>query len=323
MQLRVNSTYTSELERTKTGIPCLWEESYIENGVYNVFTITNNKGRKIKPLFIKSNCRQTALLPIQIGHYIVYGCQSMCSSGKIFIGKITNIQEHKAEYQIISVIKNNKWDNYVIELTDAIKGIKLAMIQTDLGKPIYVHNTTITMTSKKYIMSIKCGSDGLFGQVVSVAMNLYDHEKSIIDNMYCSIKDPVLSNRWSIDNLVNINEVTNTNQLILVDNYQQLFHRAQIFYKSYIKNSMVLADMPYPVENNFIYNLTNRDMDMSPYPIVDLSSVLIAKGYGFNQPRAELYKILNNGGHFLDNAQSDPYYDATLTANLYFKLMNI
>ncbi len=320
MVLKLNSIYTKELERTKSNIPCLWEEVYIEHYAYNIFVVTDSKGDKIKPLFIKSNDKQNALLPVQIGYYVIYGTCTVGGIINIFIGKIISIDQDNVQYKVISIIKNDKWSNYITELSKAISIIKIAMHDFDMGKPIYIHNTTITMTSKRYIMSIDCESDGLFGKHIAVAMIVYNHNKTIVDSICCAIEKPELTNSWAIEN-VKI-EPTESNSLILVPNYNELIYRAHEFYDLYIKNSMVLTDIPFPVDTSFIQILTNGDIDYSPYPIVDLSSVLISRGYSFNHPRAELYKFFNNG-IALEGSQHDPYFDATLTAQLYFKLMDI
>jgi hypothetical protein len=320
MNFKINETYTKELERTKTSnIPCLWEEVYFEDHIYNVFVITNQKGERIQPLYIKSDSKQTALLPIQTGYYVIYGIHDRFDNTKIYIGQITNIGEKRVEYVIISMIKNNQWDNFITELGRAISAIKVSMFYSDIQKPIYVHNTTITMTSKKYIMSMDCESDGLFGTHVAVAMIIYNHNKKIIDSLYAAMSHPVLINQWAIDNL---KFDYKKSDITLVDTRFDLINLSKEFYQKYIKDSVVLTDIPFPVETGFINKLIDCNMDLSPYPIIDLASILISKGYNFNRTRTELYQTLNNGIP-LEGQVHDPYYDATLTAEIYFKLMDI
>lgn len=320
MSFKLNTIYTRPIEKTRTGISCLWEESYFEEAVYNVFIITDSLGGKIKPLFIKTNDRQTALLPIQNGYYVIHGQYDTNANMKFFIGKVITIGEDDVQYKIISTIKNTKWDNFITELGKVISVIKASMISSEIHKPIYVHNTTITMTSKKYIMSLDVESDGLFGRPVSAAIIIYDHNKEIVNSVHVAVNNPNLVNPWAIENLNtnfshrdDILKVSSTNNMIVV---------ARKFYENYIKHSMVLTDIPFPVDTGFIRLLANDIVDRSPYPIVDLASVLISKGYNFNIPRTELYKSLNDGIP-LEGQVHDPYFDAVLTAQIYFKLMDM
>lgn len=320
---RLGRIYTKDIERTKSNIAGLWEESYLdEHNVHNITVITDNNGGKIKPLYIKTSedSKTTALLPIKSAYYIIQATYDVASmTSKIYIGWIINVLDSSVTYKIISIIKGGKWENFHPNLNAAISAIQATMIYSQINKPIYINNTTITMTSKKYLMSLDCESDGLFGKHIAIAMIIYNHTKEIIDSIYVAIEEPNLQNSWAIEN---IKIDYNNDDIIKVKTYEELLRITGNFYKNYICDSVVLTDVPFPVETGLLHRLTESNMDLSPYPVIDLASILISKGYNFNKSRIDLYKTLN-GGIPLNGQLHDPYYDAVLTAQIYFKLMEI
>lgn len=323
MNFKLAHIYTKEIERTKSKLPGLWEESYLDkDNIHHITIITDNNGEKIKPLYIRTveDSKTTALLPIRTAYYIIHALYDIVSRTlKIYIGWISDIRDDTVSYKIISIIKGGRWKNFHPRLNAAVSAVQAAVLYSQFNRPIYINNTTITMTSKKYIMSLDCESDGLFGKHIAVAMIIYNYNKEIIDSLYAAVENPDLQNPWAIEN-IKINY--DNKDLMKVKTSEELLKIISNFYKKYISDSVVLSDVPFPVETGLLHQLTEGNMDLSPYPIIDLASLMIAKGYNFNRTRVELYKTLNNGMP-LNGQLHDPYYDAILTAQLYFKLMEL
>lgn len=96
-----------KIERSKTGIPALWEEggAYTNTGCASL--ITNRYGDPKKALYIKQHgnlaCYQHALIPIQVGDLVVSATWNRRTGVDYMVEQIVNIEMDKATVEEINL----------------------------------------------------------------------------------------------------------------------------------------------------------------------------------------------------------------------------
>lgn len=90
------------------------------------------------------------------------------------------------------------------------------------------------------------------------------------------------------------------------------------------KSDYVLVANGYPVEYRFLIDCQEADLEerywQHPFPILDLTSILIAKGVDSNVRKSQIRKKLHQEAPF---AQHNPFDDAKLAALMAFEALGL
>lgn len=129
---------------SKTGLPCLWESGGGDVNTGHALLITDEKGGKKTPIYIKTygdiRNKEHALIPIQKGDNVVYLFRGR-NYYYIEIREINEIDTKKktAEYTVKHIFKNDAWDAEIDECFKfPINAAKKKSNDIDCKTPYYV-----------------------------------------------------------------------------------------------------------------------------------------------------------------------------------------
>ena len=132
---------------------------------------------------------------------------------------------------------------------------------------------------KKKLVFFDAETDGLYGDFISVGMLAVDENGEEIEREYCGIKKEnlQLKDEWTIANVLpRIGEYCDC------ENESELLDRVWAFWMKYREDAYAIADVPYPVECRLFQKCVEKDLKeramSAPYPLLDLSSILLAAG---------------------------------------------
>ncbi len=128
--------------RSKSGIPCLWEEGGGWTNTGYAVIITDKNGDKKKPIYVKRRghlaCGEHALIPIREGDYIV----SANHHRKDFIIDVLvvkKVNKSKAEVERISEYSMGEWVPVLPEyLKRAVEAAKAKALHYHCRIPYYI-----------------------------------------------------------------------------------------------------------------------------------------------------------------------------------------
>lgn len=142
------------------------------------------------------------------------------------------------------------------------------------------------------LMIVDAESNGLYGEILSVAAIVLDERFTEIDRFYgerelSQIDDP---DPWVKENVLPL-----FNQEHVFPDEAELLEDFWDFWMKYQGRVMAMADVSYPVEANLFRkciekNLAERSFS-GPFPLLDLSTFLLAKGYN---PLLERQLLIDN-----------------------------
>lgn len=173
---------------------------------------------------------------------------------------------------------------------------------------------------KDHYFIVDCESDGLYGEIFSIAAVVLDRNFSTVDIFYGisevafnNIKDP-----WVIENIVPILK-NRRDSLTSYINPQDLRYSFWNFYMKYQKTSTVIADFGVPVESNLFRKCVMDDVEerkfLAPYPLHELGTILMSCGIDPDIDR----KAFAVGDD--DNIKKhDPLDDCVMTAAILAKI---
>lgn len=113
-----------EIERTKRGIPCMWESGggYTNTGVATI--IAGKNGEPKKAIYIRRRGQLAnshhALIPVTVGDYVLKADHHR-GDFNIFIYKIKKILKEEILTEKIGEFSNNEWDHLPKFLEDAVE----------------------------------------------------------------------------------------------------------------------------------------------------------------------------------------------------------
>lgn len=156
---------------------------------------------------------------------------------------------------------------------------------------------------KEYLFFVDAETDGLYGSFLSVAVIVTDCECRELERHYWGIAPQNLPvhNQWVIENV-----------LPVMGEYEECWNEAELLenvwqiWEKYYDNAYAVADVCFPVETRLFetcirQNLGER-MYKGPFPFLDLSSLLYAKG---ENPLVEYEKLLGEEVGAKHNALTD------------------
>ena len=151
-------------------------------------------------------------------------------------------------------------------------------------------------------------TDGLYGGFLSTAALVTDESGTQTDRFYGAVrvKEEDIRSQWVIENVYPY--LNNADRFF--DSEADLLAAFWEFWLKYRDSSVCIAYVQYPVEANLFrkcveVNMSERAL-LAPFPIYDLSTLLIAKGYDFN---ADLQQLTG-----LELVSHDAMNDVLLTA---------
>ena len=143
--------------------------------------------------------------------------------------------------------------------------------------------------NKLFVMDAE--TDGIYGNVLSIAVKVID-SFSEIGWFYgaVKIKKEEIISEWVRENVFD----TLQNAELFFDTEEELLEAFWSFYSEYYGEYDVICDVPYPVETGIFRRCIEKDKasreKQSPFPIYDLESFLVAKGYDKLTVREKLAK---------------------------------
>ena len=128
-------------------------------------------------------------------------------------------------------------------------------------------------------------TDGLYGSFLSIAAMVTDERGTELDRFYASVKisPEQIETEWVKENVYP--ELKNAD--IHFDNELEMLDAFWTFWIKYRVDSICITNVQYPVESRLFTSCVMMDKDertlLGPLPIYDLSTLLAAKGFYFDE----------------------------------------
>ena len=163
---------------------------------------------------------------------------------------------------------------------------------------------------------IDAETDGLYGSFLTVGVVVTDALGNIIQKAYYGIKkeNMVINDAWTKENVFPI-----LSDYEACEDEDELLDKVWAIWMKYREEAYAVADVMYPVESRLFMkcvmkNETERKYQ-GPFPMLDLSSMLMAAGY---DPLADRTQFLKNDK---DEKQiHNALFDAEMIMEIWFKL---
>ena len=149
----------------------------------------------------------------------------------------------------------------------------------------------------KKILFVDAETDGLYGHFLSVAGILCDSFGNETDSFYhrVDIKKNGVTDPWVLENVIPV-----LSGGVIEDTPEDLLESFWQWYRA-CGEADVIADVTFPVECRLFSECVLKDPDtrkfQGPYPLLDLSSMLYAKGMDPNADRRSLIDATNYQVH--------------------------
>lgn len=162
----------------------------------------------------------------------------------------------------------------------------------------------VSNNMNRNLVFIDVESDGLYGSFLTVALVATDIKGNEIERAYYGIKkeNMKITEPWVQENVVPIlGDYENC------ENETELLQKAWDFWSKYRENAYAVCDVGFPVEARFLAACVGLDSKentfKAPFPLVDISSLLLAKGI---DPLIERTKFLGiSENELVHNAMFD------------------
>lgn len=134
------------------------------------------------------------------------------------------------------------------------------------------------MKSKYVFLDVE--TDGLYGSFLTAALIAVDEEGNELSRAYYGIKREHMNVKeaWVIENVLPV-----LGDYEECEDEKQLLQKAWDFWMQYQEDAYMVCDVAYPVETRFLKACVEMNqaeyMWKAPFPLIDLSSLLMAKGY--------------------------------------------
>jgi len=133
---------------------------------------------------------------------------------------------------------------------------------------------------KKKIVFFDVETDGLYGSFLTAALIVADWDGNEIERAYYGIKR---ENMHVTEPWVKENVLPKLGSYEECESETELLQKTWEFWLKYEEDAYMVCDVGYPVESRFLQACValNRaeNTGKAPFPLVDLSSLLLAKGY--------------------------------------------
>lgn len=131
-----------EIIRSKSGIPCLWEQGGGYTNTGYAVVITDKNGKAKKPIYIKRRghlaCEKHALIPIRKGDYFIRAHHHR-KDFNIVVRKIKKIKDNTAEVEEVAEYSMGEWSTRLPEhLKSAVEAAKAKALHYHCRIPYYI-----------------------------------------------------------------------------------------------------------------------------------------------------------------------------------------
>lgn len=167
----------------------------------------------------------------------------------------------------------------------------------------------------KYVF-LDAETDGLYGKFLTVALVVVSEDGQEIEKAYYGIckENMIIKDSWVKENVL---PILGTYENCLDED--ELLEKTWDFWMKYSESAYAIADVPYPVEARLLESCVRKNVEerkfKAPFPLLDLSSMLYAKGH---DPLVERNKIIDETD--LINLRHNALYDVELSIRIWKKL---
>lgn len=180
---------------------------------------------------------------------------------------------------------------------------------------------TPVITDDTKILSFDLETNGLHGKAFAVGAIVMDGKGNVLDEFTARARLTEKVDEWVKDNVL----PAIADMPITHDNYEGLREAFWVWYVEAKETAdYVLVNNGYPVEYRFLLDCQEADLEtrywQHPFPILELSSLLLGLGQGADMSKRQLKKSLTqteapNTHH--------PLYDAKLAVRLAFEALRL
>ncbi len=151
--------------------------------------------------------------------------------------------------------------------------------------------------------SVDAETDGLYGEAFAIGAVVTDEKGEIRDSFCEKCSVPEVRDEW-----------TRANCLPYLKDIPECGSREELrrdfwsFYQKYREKSIILADVPYPVEAQLFRKCVEENLSercfQGPFPLIDVASILYASGYDPLADRMEFAGVTGDRHHPLTDAHA-------------------
>ena len=127
------------------------------------------------------------------------------------------------------------------------------------------------------LLSIDAEIDGLYGEAFAIGAVVLSTSGEVLDTFVGKAEEERIKSAW-----VRENSLPYLLDLPAYNTREQLHEAFWAFYLRWRERCVILADVPYPVEAGLLRQCVTKDLstraELSPFPLIDLASVLYAHG---------------------------------------------
>lgn len=169
---------------------------------------------------------------------------------------------------------------------------------------------------KGNLVFVDVESDGLYGSFLTVALIATDWCGNELERAYYGIAKEKMqvSEPWVVENVI-----PKLGEYEECDSEQELLQKAWAFWMRYEEKAYAVCDVGFPVEARFLQACvelhSSENMWKAPYPLLDISSLLLAKGYDPLEERKQLVTA------FESEKEHCALYDVAVSVKLWKKLI--
>lgn len=150
-------------------------------------------------------------------------------------------------------------------------------------------------------LSIDAESDGLYGEAFAIGAAVLSSKGEVMAAFSGKAEENRVQSAW-----VRENSLPHLSDLPVYDTRKQLREAFWAFYLQWRERCVILADVPYPVEVGLLRQCVAGDLQgrefLGPFPLIDLASVLYARGLDPLLDRMAFCGVQNRRHHPLDDA---------------------
>lgn len=146
-------------------------------------------------------------------------------------------------------------------------------------------------------------TDGLYGRFLTVALLVTDEEGVELDVFYGGVAPHIqqVETEWVKEHVLPL-----LGDYEVFDSQEALFEAVWFFWNRYRDEVRCFADVPCPVEARLFRTMVEQDLSVrnfqAPFPLLDLASMLYARGYN---PLIDRRTLVGMEGVPLHNALLD------------------
>lgn len=169
---------------------------------------------------------------------------------------------------------------------------------------------------KNKLVFVDVESDGLYGSVLTVALVATDWYGNEIERAYYGIckENMNVTQPWVVENVL-----PRLGEYEACTSEDEVLKKAWEFWMRYQPEAYAVCDVGYPVEMRLfqacVQRVTIAESMQAPFPLIDISSILLAKGY---DPLIERKKLLNEYNLEMEH---NALYDVEVSILIWKKLM--